>query len=711
MARGAAITVENNFVRGLVTEFTAMNFPENAVTEGDNCVFSELGFVTRRLGMEYENGRQIHTMTSLSSNPNCFVEFKWASVDTNGATTFLVQQVGDKIHFFAVLSNGALSANKKSFSIDLSTFAVGGASAATISGKPCQFTSGKGFLFVVHPNCSPFYVEYDSGTDSITTTAISIEIRDFERLDDGLDIDTRPTTITNLHKYNLYNQGWGSRVSISGASNAIAFEYWDSNRSDFPSNADIFWLFKNSSNEFRVSNVFDRNVGNTPAPNGHFIYDAFNIDRTAKTGFSGLPTLASDGARPSSIAFYAGRIFYAGTPKAKFSDKVYFTQIVEGPAEFGACYQRNDPTSDNIADLLDNDGGVLSLPLIDSVVGLKVIGDVLVVMATNGIYTITGTQQGPFKATDYTVTYVSSIGASSHLSLIEVDGGLLWFNNDGIYALARDNIGNFGVTNASKNTIQTLINSIPSANISFVKGAYNRKDQLAQWLFSDDDALTGYKYNRILEFNIISRAFYTHTIDTTLAPRISGIITLGGQRKITMLENVTDNALAVVTTNAAANVQVEVDTFVPSTELFKYTTTGLISSGTSGLTYSELWNTDLIDWETFNSIGVAYTSYGISGYRVRGDFLRPFNSTPVTFIVKYLGDAIGRCIVAPIWDYGFRIGSDNELYLTRPEVDYIVRRVKLRGKGKSLQIRFQSVGNNPFNLVGWSTFDTGGTIP
>lgn len=33
MPRSAAITVENNFTKGLITEFTAMNFPENAITE------------------------------------------------------------------------------------------------------------------------------------------------------------------------------------------------------------------------------------------------------------------------------------------------------------------------------------------------------------------------------------------------------------------------------------------------------------------------------------------------------------------------------------------------------------------------------------------------------------------------------------------------------------------------------------------------------
>lgn len=707
MARGASQTVDNNFTKGLITEFTAMNFPENAITEGDNCVYSERGSVTRRLGMEYENGKTIHTLSTLTVLPNCFTEFKWHSVDSVGTTSFVVQQMGNYLRFFTVATSSALSAGLKSFAVDLNSYKSPGTTNQAVSETPCQYTTGRGYLIVVHPLCNPIYVSYDADTDTITTTAITIEVRDFELLDDGLDIDERPSTLSNLHKYNLWSQGWNATTKPSGAAVQPALDYWDSRRSDFPSNADIFWVYKDLNNELNTVDV-DRNyLGNTPAPNGHFIYNALNIDRTTETGITGLPTVTSGAARPSSVAFYAGRVFYAGVGANKYSDKVYFSQIIDNDDKLGKCYQKNDPTAEQTADLLDDDGGVISLPLIETVISMKVIADVLVVVATNGIFTISGTQTTPFKATDYSVTYVSSIGGSSHLSMIEVDGGLMWWNNDGIYALTRDNIGNFQVENVSKVTVQTLFNEIPSDNLPFVKGAYNKKDQIIQWLFSDD--LTGYTYNRILELNVLSKAFYTYTIDQTLTPRLSGLITVGGQREVITLENVTNNALALVTNNALANVQIQVSEFVPNSELFKYSTTGLISGGSAGFTYSELWDQDLVDWQTSNGVGATYVSYGVSGYRIRGNLLTPFNSTPITFIAKYL--ETGRCLVSAIWDYGFRTSSTQELYLVRPEVDYLVRRVKLRGKGKSLQIKFQSVGNNQFILIGWSTYDTGGTAP
>ena len=587
------------------------------------------------------------------------------------------------------------------------TYASPGSTLADISSIPCQFTSGRGYLVVVHPLCEPFYVAYDADTDAITVTEILLEIRDFERLDDNLDIDERPATLSELHEYNLLNQGWGSISKVDGGGTMQVLEYWDNERDDFPSNADTFWVFRNSGGLIDIRDVDKTYFGNTPSANGHFIYNALNIDRTAETGVTGLPTITSGSARPSSVVFYAGRAFYAGVGANQYSDKVYFSQIIDSDAKFGKCYQKNDPTSEEIADLLDDDGGAISLPLIETIVSMKVVADVLVVVATNGIYTISGTQQGPFKATDYTVTYVSSIGGASHLSVIEVDGGLMWWNNDGIYAVTRDNVGNFQVQNVSKATVQTLFNSIPSDNLPYIKGAYNKKDQLIQWLFSDDTI--GFTYNRILELNLASKAFYTYTIDQTAAPRLSGVITIGGQRITRVLEDVTDNALVVVTNNALENVQIEIRTFSPNSELFKYTTTGLISSGSEGLTYSELWNEDLVDWATADGDGVPYSSYGVSGYRIRGNLLSPFNATPITFVVRYL--ETGRCLVSAIWDYGFRTSSTQELYLVRPEVDYLIRRVKLRGKGKSLQIKFESVENNQFILVGWATYDTGGTNP
>lgn len=720
MPRGATITVENSFTKGLLTEFSSMNFPENSSTDADNVVFSEFGNVTRRVGVDLEPSYQTYTQASLTSNTGVYTEFHWTAVSNDGSLSFVVQQVGDKIYFFGV-SDDSLSASKKSFSISLSTFKTSGVTASTLASNACQYANGKGYLFVSHPFCNPFYVSYDFDTDSITSTQIDIEVRDFEKLDDSLEIDERPTTLSNAHKYNLYNQGWYYDAVIDNQSGGVyignVLTAMHALLGKYPANTDIWWVFKNGENEFDISQISRVTLGNTPAPSGHYIYNAFDIDRTAKTSITGLTSQSSGQARPSAIAFFAGRIFYAGTSAEKYGDKVYFSQIIESDDQFGKCYQVNDPTSETIFDLLDTDGGVVSIPTVAKVVSLQVINDTLIVTATNGIYAIRGSNNGPFKATDYTIEFVSNVGTVSHLSIAKIDTNLLWWNNDALYSLSKDNIGvYYEVQNVSKQTIQAIIDEVPSANRAYVKGCYNKRAQIVQWLYNDQVGGTPWQYNRILEFNVASKAFYTYTIDTSLSPRISGIVTVEGQRRSVVLEDVLDNSSAQVTNNAAADVQVQSVAFTPNSEIFKYVITGNISSGSPGFTYGEQ-STIYRDWDAIADTG-NYTSYMYSGYRIRGEMLRFFNSTPIAVVIKNVPDA--QVTFKGVWDYGFKTSMPQELYVAHRAYytskgwtpgDYIVKKLRVRGRGKSLQLYFESVDDAPFDISGWSTFDTGGQTP
>lgn len=726
MARGATITAENNFTQGLITEFSAMNFPENAVTDGDNVVFSELGKVTRRNGIDIEEDGTIHALSSLSSNTGAYVEYKWDSVGGIGTTSFEVQQIGSKINFFTV-NTIAISSELKSFSINLLDHKTS-VPDTNVANFPCQFTSGKGFLFIAHPFCEPLSVEYNNTTDTITVTEIELEIRDFERLDDGLDNSTRPTTLSKEHHYNLFNQGWYDSAIISGdGSPRQVLDTWHSSRSntDYPSNSDVWWVFKGGlevayfGQDYKDGHIGPSQIalGNTPSSNGHYIYPAWLIDRSTASGIPGIPLVTSGQARPSCIAFYAGRIFYAGIGANKYGDKIYFTQIVESDDQFGKCYQINDPTSETIFDLLDSDGGVISIPLIAKVISLQVVNDSLIVIGSNGVFAIRGTENGPFRATDYSVEYVSEVGGVSHLSVVNVDNSLLWWNYDALYALTKDQIGvYYQVQNASRSTIQSIINSVPPVNKLYIKGVHNKKDRVVQWLYNDDIDADAYTYNRILEFNVVSKAFYTHTIDTSKTPRVVGILSISGQQKSTFLTDVQDNTFSTVTNNALQVVQIEEEAFTPNVEVFKYSVSGNISSGSPGFTYASQVPTHK-DWGSISG-GSSFSSYFISGYRIRGELLRSFTSTPIAVILDNIDDA--EVVFKGIWDYGFRTSMPQRLYGDIKTTDtsrgwdrgdYIIRRVKSRGKGKSLQLSFESLGDAPFSVVGWSTFDTGGQQP
>lgn len=548
MARAAATSVENNFVKGLITEATGMNFPENSCSETYDCVFRPIGAVVRRPGFAPETGAVEQTITTDTSS---VYEYVWRNVSNLGELTFVVQQVGMTLYFFEV-SGDALSPGLKSSTVSLSTYRTSGA-PTTGDTYVCQFATGDGKLFVTHPYLTPFYIEYDSATNTLTATAIDITIRDFRRQADGYAADEHPATLTNLHKYNLYNQGWYI-TSETGAGNMNVLQYWDNSRSDFPSNADIWWLFKDADDKMENNNFTKVVTGNTLAPNGHYILNPFNTDRGFQAGLTDISEDSAGSARPSACAFYAGRLWLGGVRAVGYGDKLYFTQILENKDQIGKCYQNNDPTSMENSDLLPSDGGVLMIQGMGTLIGLRVVGSALVVLASNGVWSVSGGQGLGFLASDYSIQKLSPMNAASHMSIVEAEGSLLWWNYDGIYLLASDGAGGAKVQSATDPTIKTFYNDIPRNNINFVKGAYNPNDMLVQWLFRSTVAATdaeNFKYDRVLNLRTNTQAFYPWTISTAAdvanAPSVSGIVCITGSGVSRIEELVVDGSGNTVT--------------------------------------------------------------------------------------------------------------------------------------------------------------------
>lgn len=570
MTRAAGTSVEQNFAKGLITEATGMNFPENACSETYDCVFRAIGAVVRRPGFEPEEFGEYQSVTS---DKTSVAEFVWRNVANLGELTFVVQQIGMTLYFFEV-SGSALSLGIKAQTISLSTYRTSG-SPTTGDGWTCQFSSGDGKLFVTHPYCTPFYVTYDSSGDSLAATAISVEIRDFKRQADGYEYDERPATLTDLHKYNLYNQGWywsgasssggtgsgaaqnlsitlpsGSTASSIGGNNML--NYWDAHRSDFPSNADIWWLFKNSDEVIDYQNFNKIYRGNSPAPNGHFIVNPFLTNRQVLSGISGIAEDTAGAARPSVNAFHAGRLFMGGTAAAGYGDKIYFSQIIEDVTQIGRCYQLNDPTSEENADLLPSDGGVIVIQGMGTLIALRVVGTALIVLASNGVWSISGGSALGFLASDYSVQKISSTNASGSMSVVEVDGGLLWWNYNGIYVLSADQGGVATVQSATDATIKSFYDDIPQNNIPYVKGAFNPNDMLVQWVYRSTTAANtteSFQYDRVLNLRTNTKSFYPWTIGTSAdvsgAPSISGILCITGSGVSRVEEVVTVGGVTV----------------------------------------------------------------------------------------------------------------------------------------------------------------------
>src|SRR5258708_34849634 len=90
-------SVENNFTRGFISQATGMNFPENACTATQNCVFRPWGLVERRLGFDVETGGQSQ-FTGIANL--AFTQYVWKDVTGNGNINLAVIQIGPTVYFY-----------------------------------------------------------------------------------------------------------------------------------------------------------------------------------------------------------------------------------------------------------------------------------------------------------------------------------------------------------------------------------------------------------------------------------------------------------------------------------------------------------------------------------------------------------------------------------------------------------------------------------
>ena len=144
--------------------------------------------------------------------------------------------------------------------------------------------------------------------------------------------------------------------------------------------------------------------------------------------------------RPTVTSTFAGRVFYAGTQFSKLADKVFFSQIASEPAKVGICRSQADPTSEIDPDLVETDGGVITVNGLGTVLDMRVQQRALVLFTTNGIWEITGEGDSYFSATGYSVRKITSVPCISTKGVVDVEGSLMFLGEDGIYALRNNEV-------------------------------------------------------------------------------------------------------------------------------------------------------------------------------------------------------------------------------------------------------------------------------
>lgn len=464
-------------------------------------------------------------------------------------------------------------------------------------------------------------------------------------------------------------------------------------QNNYPSNADVWWEFRDTTEKFNTSTVPNVSLNAGPAPKGLYILSAFQQLRSTVSGVAGIADVTTT-IRPKTGAWYQGRVWYSGVdasfaptgdePFSTWTENIYFSQTVQTTAQFAKCHQTNDPTSGTLFDLLPTDGGVIVIQGCGSIYKLFPLKFGILVFAANGVWFIGGSGGTGFSATDYTITKISNIQTTSGMSFVNVQGYPMFWNEEGVYHVsptqqagsARTPDIALDVNNLALGTILSFYAGIPLQSKKFARGDYHPLDYVVQWCYRDtnESSVTDrYQFNRVLCFNTATKAFYTYTLGTTSGVYIHAINYVAGPGGSTS----------------------------PS-PVFKYLTS--YTSSPYSFSFSEENSTNYLDWKAFGA-GVAYNSFFTTGYSLKGKAITKFQ-VPYLYMFSR-NPSENKYIIQSIWDYA---GTGNSgRWSVRQVIDNnnsnftsLYKKHRLRGRGMAVQIKVSSSTTFPFDLMGWS---------
>ena len=733
-------TAYRSFVKGLITEANQLTFPDNASIDEANFVLNRDGSRSRRLGVDYESSYALTatglTATDIKEGKQSF--HVWESPDGDTSVSLGLVRIKDKIWFMNLLTDSP-SANLKN-----------GGSPITIT----SLSNSKIETSVINNKCvivskdlpRPVLLTYVKATGLVTQSTIQLEIRDIYGVDDTLLLDTRPTTLSNEHKYNLRNQGWNKNIVTSTGVDAIDYTYTELGQ--YPSNADNWTLGKISNTasadyeKYDPDTLVKNSFSNYQIAKGSFIIDAFErgVGRmNASDVTSGLPTDREEG-NISTITSYAQRLFYSGVESdvtgsdirsPNYSGYIFFSKVIKADDDFGKCHQEADPTDPGINDLIDTDGGSIQIPDITRVVKIISSQASVLVFAENGVWEVYG-DTGGFIATSFQASKISTNGITNGESVVNVNGNFIYWSKAGIYLLKPDTAsGRFAAESLSLTSIQDLYLKVPEVAKDFCKGIYDEKENRVRYLYNDS---TGYSssnypnsYNKELIYDLTLKAWSKNELSSLASdsPYVADYVAMPGYSVSAREESVVAGTDTVLVT-AGDTVVVPDDVATSRTEQFSL----LTIVGTS-FTLSKYNGSDFLDWKTKDSVGVDYSSYLYTGYELFGDIMR---QKQIPYIFLYLqktedgfqasGDDLvfknqSSCKVQAQWGWSNSAANGKwgkEFQAYRILRNYtpsgasdtydsgesmVVTKNKLRGSGKCLSLYIRSEAGKDMKLLGW----------
>jgi hypothetical protein len=195
-----------------------------------------------------------------------------------------------------------------------------------------------------------------------------------------------------------------------------------------PSNPDFWEVMSNSvfhQNKAVYSGLPEWEVGVN--------YSAFNSTYTSNVQ---EVSWAGDGFNPGFKAgcFSVGRLWLANHPGKR--NAIYFSRVVKNPKEYHYMFQFADPYNTEDSELVDTDGGMIELAGAGEIVQLQPFRGGVIALADNGIWYIAGSVGSSFTATNYSIEKISDEGLVGPAAVADVEESVVYASYNDIYVVA-----------------------------------------------------------------------------------------------------------------------------------------------------------------------------------------------------------------------------------------------------------------------------------
>lgn len=755
----------NNFIQGLVSEASPLNFPPNACVEEENWVFNRDGTLRRRFGMDFEED---YAYRSLGVGPtllptNAISSFRWLAPGGDVESEYIVIQVGGILYIYdsaitPLSSDGFIGTVNIFGSLFAQKF-----SFASVNGRLIVAYGGSNFIIVTRAVVGTlvlFNFEFDS-----------IKVRDVWGIEETenpryeTDNSYRSTVGSDVHNYNLSNQSWGIARKNDSGTLVDPIQNYFITLGLVPSNSEQVWAglqFQASATPFErmYPNLYEEVIGAAPSSaKGYFIIDLINRGATRREAFNTnktkYPAILVTAAVPddtsagglSAVADFAGRVFYGGFDgtiiaggdkrSPDLSNIVAFSQLVRSRQDFAKCYQEGDPTSRDSADVVDTDGGFIKISGAKQIIAMRNLQTHLVIFATNGVFTVTGGSDYGFSATNYKVSKISTFGALNASSIVVEGTSAYFWAEDGIYTLARNQFGDYEVQSMTLKSIQSFYQNIPTSSKATASGAYDPSSKKVVWVYKEGTPFTTSSVTREIVFDSLTGSFSVNRI-VNLAN--SSVEVFAPFRGPTFVVDTSDDPVVVggvVVQASGVDVIVSTDLVTATTlQSMRYIAIANVA-GILNFTFSTYKNTRFLDWEAKDLTGVDAKAFALTGWATAGDSAIDKQAPYLVWHMRRTengldinGDPINQssCLVRARWDFANRELSYKWTPLFQSyryvkafiPLDFdstydngyelITTKNKLRGRGRALAIYFETEPGKDCQIVGWNLTLNGNSI-